>query len=159
MQIIRFINPNTKKFDNYIELTPEDKTAIEAVATVVEEVGGLVTDGRDQYEFKYVPKFLRMFATLTNVNNITRQIDEIIFDEPILKEMQEMQNLFPNDAADIAEIAKDIQDAINEINRKLIEPANGKKKAKKPKKKDDVAKYEQLTIDVEENDDKEKKDD
>lgn len=159
MQIIRFINPNTKKFDNYIELTPEDKTAIEAVATMVEEVGDLVTDGRDQYEFKYAPKFLRMFATLTNVNNITRQIDEIIFDEPTLREVQEMQNLFSNDALDVAEIAKDIQDAINEINRKLIEPANSKKKAKKPKKKDDVAKYEQLTIDVEENDDKEKKDD
>lgn len=159
MQIIRFINPNTKKFDNYIELTPEDKTAIEAVATMVEEVGDLVTDGRDQYEFKYAPKFLRMFATLTNVNNITRQIDEIILDEPTLREVQEMQNLFPNDAFDVAEIAKDIQDAINESNRKLTEPANGKKKAKKPKKKDDVAKYEQLTIDVEENDDKEKKDD
>lgn len=159
MQIIRFINPNTKKFDNYIELTPEDKTAIEAVATMVEEVGDLVTDGRDQYEFKYAPKFLRMFATLTNVNNITRQIDEIIFDEPTLREVQEMQNLFSNDAFDVAEIAKDIQDAINEINRKLIEPANSKKKTKKSKKKDDVAKYEQLTIDVEENDDKEKKDD
>ena len=159
MQIIRFINPNTKKFDNYIELTPEDKTAIEAVATMVEEVGDLVTDGRDQYEFKYAPKFLRMFATLTNVNNITRQIDEIIFDEPTLREVQEMQNLFSNDALGVAEIAKDIQDAINEINRKLIEPANSKKKVKKPKKKDDVAKYEQLTIDVEENDDKEKKDD
>ena len=157
MQIIRFINPNTKKFDNYIELTPEDKTAIEAVATMVEEVGDLVTDGRDQYEFKYVPKFLRMFATLTNVNNITRQIDEIIFDEPTLREVQEMQNLFPNDAFDVAEIAKDIQDAKNENNRKLIEPANSKKKTKKSKKKDDVAKYEQLTIDVEENDDKEKK--
>ena len=88
MQIIRFINPNTKKFDNYIELTPEDKTAIEAVATMVEEVGDLVTDGRDQYEFKYAPKFLRMFATLTNVDNITRQIDEIIFDEPTLREVQ-----------------------------------------------------------------------
>ena len=159
MQIIRFINPNTKKFDNYIELTPEDKTAIEAVATMVEEVGDLVTDGRDQYEFKYAPKFLRMFATLTNVNNITRQIDEIIFDEPTLREAQEMQNLFSNDALDVAEIAKDIQDAINEINRKLIEPANSKKKTKKSKKKDDVAKYEQLKIDVEENDDKEKKDD
>ena len=159
MQIIRFINPNTKKFDNYIEFTPEDKTAIEAVATMVEEVGDLVTDGRDQYEFKYAPKFLRMFATLTNVNNITRQIDEIIFDEPTLREVQEMQNLFSNDALDVAEIAKDIQDAINEINRKLIEPANSKKKTKKSKKKDDVAKYEQLTIDVEENDDKEKKDD
>lgn len=159
MQIIRFINPNTKKFDNYIELTPEDKTAIEAVATMVEEVGGLVTDGRDQYEFKYAPKFLRMFATLTNVNNITRQIDEIIFDEPSLKEMQEMQKIFPSDAADIAEIAEDIQSAINEINRKLTEPANSKKKTKKSKKKDDVAKYEQPTIDVEENDDKEKKDD
>lgn len=159
MQIIRFINSNTKKFDNYIELTPEDKTAIEAVATMVEEVGDLVTDGRDQYEFKYAPKFLRMFATLTNVNNITRQIDEIIFDEPTLREAQEMQNLFSNDALDVAEIAKDIQDAINEINRKLIEPANSKKKTKKSKKKDDVAKYEQLKIDVEENDDKEKKDD
>lgn len=159
MQIIRFINPNTKKFDNYIELTPEDKTAIEAVATMVEEVGDLVTDGRDQYEFKYAPKFLRMFATLTSVNNITRQIDEIIFDEPTLREVQEMQNLFSNDVLDVAEIAKDIQDAINEINRKLIEPANSKKKTKKSKKKDDVAKYEQLTIDVEENDDKEKKDD
>ena len=159
MQIIRFINPNTKTFDNYIELTPEDKTAIEAVATMVEEVGDLVTDGRDQYEFKYAPKFLRMFATLTNVNNITRQIDEIIFDEPTLREAQEMQNLFSNDALDVAEIAKDIQDAINEINRKLTEPANSKKKTKKSKKKDDVAKYEQLKIDVEENDDKEKKDD
>ena len=70
-----------------------------------------------------------------------------------------MQNLFSNDALGVAEIAKDIQDAINEINRKLIEPANSKKKTKKSKKKDDVAKYEQLTIDVEENDDKEKKDD
>lgn len=159
MQIIRFINPNTKKFDNYIELTPEDKTAIEAVATMVEEVSRIVTDGRDQYEFKYVPKFLRMFATLTNVNNITRQIDEIIFDEPILKEMQEMQKLFPDDAADIAEIAEDIQDAINEINRKLIEPTNGKKKTKKPKKNGDAAKYEQLTIDTKEDDDEEKKDD
>lgn len=159
MQIIRFINPNTKKFDNYIELTPEDKTAIEAVATMVEKVGDLVTDGRDKYEFKYAPKFLRMFATLTNVNNITRQIDEIIFDEPILKEMQEMQKLSPDDAADIAEIAEDIQDAINEINRKLTEPANGKKKTKKPKKKDDVTNYEQLMIDVEENDDKEEEND
>lgn len=81
MQIIRFINPNTKKFDSYIEFTPEDKAAIEAVSAMVEKVGGIVTDGRDQYEFRYVPKFLRMFETLTNVNNITRQIDEIIFND------------------------------------------------------------------------------
>lgn len=87
MQVIRFINPDTKKFDNYIELTPEDKTAIESVAVMVEKVSGIVTDGRDQYEFEYVPKFLRMFATLTNVNNITQQIDEIILDDPFLKEL------------------------------------------------------------------------
>lgn len=159
MQIIRFINHNTKKFDNYIELSPADKAAIEAVATMVEKVGDIVTDGRDQYEFKYVPKFLRMFETLTNVNNITQQIDNIIFEESTLIEMQKMQQTFLNDVADIAEMAENIQAAINEINQDPIVPANGKKDIKKLNKKDDTTKYEQLSIDLDGNDDKKNKDD
>ena len=159
MQIIRFINPSTKKFDNYIELSPGDKAAIEAVATMVEKVGGIVTDGRDQYEFKYVPKFLRMFETLTNVNNITQQIDNIIFEESTLTEMQKMQKTFLNDVADIAEMAENIQAAINKINQDPIVPENGKKDIKKLNKKEDTTKYEQLSIDVDGNDDKKNKDD
>lgn len=145
LKIIQFINPQTKVFDKYLEIYPEEKEAISTISLMIEEVEKVIVDIRDKYEFNYVKKFLKMLSGLTNINDVTRSIDKIILEDPILKEIDKA--LCSDEEFEITNVTYDISNAINKKNTQ-----DKKKKTKKDE-------YEQIEMDFNKTNDEGQKDD
>lgn len=133
LKIIQFINPQTKVFDKYLEIYPEEKEAISTISLMIEEVEKVIVDIRDKYEFNYVKKFLKMLSGLTNINDVTRSIDKIILEDPLLEEID--RALCSDGEFEITNVTYDISNAIN------------KKNTQDKKKKIQKDEYEQIEID------------
>lgn len=157
MKIIQFMNPKTKRIEKYMEISSEEKLAFRTVMDVLGGLQKVANDNRDVFELKYAQKFLYMISTLENVESITSGIDEILVDDELIGGVIDQE-----DFAEVVNV-KDIVDEVRNIINSFIDQgmdlkkknsANLKKKKSKEKQED---KYEQLKIDLDEEEGKENK--
>lgn len=157
MKIIQFMNPKTKRIEKYVEISSEEKLAFRTVMDVLGELQKVANDNRDVFELKYAQKFLCMISTLENVENITSGIDKILVDDELIGSVMDQEGF--EEVVDVKEIVDEVRNIIDSFIDQGMDlgkknSANLKKKKPKEKKED---KYEQLKIDMDEEEGKENK--
>lgn len=157
MKIIQFMNPKTKRIEKYVEISSEEKLAFRTVMNVLGELQKVANDNRDVFELKYAQKFLCMISTLENVENITSGIDKILVDDELIGSVMDQEGF--EEVVDVKEIVDEVRNIIDSFIDQGVDlgkknSANLKKKKPKEKKED---KYEQLKIDMDEEEGKENK--
>lgn len=124
---------------------------------VLGELQKVADDNRDVFELKYARKFLCMISSLENVESITSGIDEILIDDELIGSVIDQED-FEEDV-NIKEIVDEVRNIIDSFIDQGMDlgkknSANSKKKKPKEKQKDE---YEQLKIDMNEEEGKENK--
>ena len=157
MKIIQFMNPKTKRIEKYMEISSEEKLAFRTVMDVLGELQKVANDNRDVFELKYAQKFLCMISTLENVESITSGIDEILVDDELIGSVIDQEDF--EEVVNVKDIVDEVRNIINsfidqDMDLKKKNSANLKKKNSKEKQED---KYEQLKIDLDEEERKENK--
>lgn len=157
MKIIQFMNPKTKRIEKYVEISSEEKLAFRTVMDVLREFQKVANDNRDVFELKYAQKFLCMISTLENVESITSGIDEILVDDELIGGVIDQEDF--EEVVNVKEIVDEVRNIIDSFIDQGMDlgkknSANLKKKKPKEKQKD---KYEQLKIDMDEEEGKESK--
>ena len=157
MKIIQFMNPKTKRIEKYVEISSEEKLAFRTVMDVLGEFQKVANDNRDVFELKYAQKFLCMISTLENVESITSGIDEILVDDELIGGVIDQEDF--EEVVNVKEIVDEVRNIIDSFIDQGMDlgkknSANLKKKKPKEKQKD---KYEQLKIDMDEEEGKESK--
>lgn len=152
MQIVKYINPKTKKSEQCVYFSDEERSAISLIISVLGELERHVFEGRDAYEFRFAQKFLKMVVGMTNLDDVTGEIDKIIMSECEGLEFQSEDIGGLDDLIDaIDSVAEIIDSAIRSVEDGQKKKKNSKKTEKQQEKQE---KYEQLTMDIAE--DKEK---
>ena len=152
MQIVKYINPKTKKIDRFVCFSDEERSAFNLIVSVLKELERHIFEGRDIYEFRFAQKFLKMVVGMTNLDDVTDEIDKIIMSECEGSEFQpEDIGGFANLIDAIGSIAEIIDSASQSVEDGQKKKRNSKKTEKHQEKQE---KYEQLTMDIAE--DKEK---
>lgn len=157
MKIIQFMNPKTKRIEKYVEISSEERSAFQTVMDVLGELQKVANDDRDVFELKYAQKFLCMISSLENIENITSGIDKILVDDELIGSVMDQEDF--EEVVDVKEIVDEVRNIIDSFIDQGVDL--GKKnsanlKKKKPKKKEED-KYEQLKIDMDEEEGKENK--
>lgn len=157
MKIIQFMNPKTKRIEKYVEISSEEKLAFRTVMGVLGELQKVANDNRDVFELKYAQKFLCMISTLENIESITSGIDEILVDDELVGGVIDQEDF--EEVFNVKEIVDEVRNIIDSFIDQGMDlgkknSANLKKKKPKEKQKD---KYEQLKIDMDEEEGKESK--
>lgn len=157
MKIIQFMNPKTKRIEKYVEISSEEKLAFRTVMDVLGELQKVANDNRDVFELKYAQKFLCMISTLESVESITSGIDEILVDDELIGSVIDQEDF--EEVVNVKEIVDEVRNIIDSFIDQGMDlgkknSANLKKKKPKEKQKD---KYEQLKIDMDEEEGKESK--
>lgn len=151
------MNPKTKRIEKYVEISSEEKLAFRTVMDVLGEFQKVANDNRDVFELKYAQKFLCMISTLENVESITSGIDEILVDDELIGGVIDQEDF--EEVVNVKEIVDEVRNIIDSFIDQGMDlgkknSANLKKKKPKEKQKD---KYEQLKIDMDEEEGKESK--
>ena len=154
MEIIKYINPKTEETGSAIQMFEEEKNSIQEVCTLLECFKKNISDGRDLYEFDFCQKFLKSLTTLSDLSEISGKIDELVFES-----IPDMVSFYGNEPARPKVEDKEITERLNEL-KNIIDMFNGlNQKPKKPrkKKKTDDELYEQLRMDLENQERKEER--
>ena len=153
MKIIQFMNPKTKRIEKYVEISSEEKLAFRTVMDVLGELQKVANDNRDVFELKYAQKFLYMISTLENVESITSGIDEILVDDELVGSVIDQEDFEETvNAKEIIDEVRNIIDSFIDQDMDL-----GKKNPANLKKEKQKDKYEQLKIDMNEEEGEEHK--
>ena len=152
MQIVKYINPKTKKSEQFVCFSDEERSAFNLIVSVLEELERHIFEGRDIYEFRFAQKFLTMVGGMTNLNDVTDKIDKIIMSECEGSEFQ------PKDIGgftDLINAIDSIAEIIDSASRSVEDGQKKKKNSKKTgKHQEKQEKYEQLTMDIAEDEEK-----
>ena len=146
MQIVKYVNPKTKKSEQCVCFSDEERSAFDLIVSVLGELEQHVFEGRDAYEFRFAQRFLKMVVGMTNLDDVTDEIDKIIMSECEdlefhSEDIGELDEL--NDAID--SIAESIDSASRSVEDGKKKKKNNKKTEKHQEKQE---KYEQLTMDI-----------
>lgn len=152
MQIIKYVNPKTKKSEQCVSFSNEERAAVDLIVSVLGELEQHVFEVRDAYEFRFAQKFLKMVVGMTNLNDVTDEIDQIIMSECGGSEFQSEDI---GDLSDLIDAIDSITEIIDSASR-AVEDNQKKKKdgKKKSKQKENQEKYEQFTMDISEDEEK-----
>ena len=152
MQIVKYVNPKTKKSEQFVCFSDEERSAFNLIVSVLKELERHIFEGRDIYEFRFAQKFLKMVVGMTNLDDVTDEIDKIIMSEC---EGSEFQPENVGGLADLIDAIDSIAEIIDSASRSVEDGQKKKKNSKKTEKhQEKQEKYEQLTMDIAE--DKEK---
>ena len=147
------MNPKTKRIEKYVEISSEEKLAFRTVMDVLGELQKVANDNRDVFELKYAQKFLYMISTLENVESITSGIDEILVDDELVGSVIDQEDFEETvNAKEIIDEVRNIIDSFIDQDMDL-----GKKNPANLKKEKQKDKYEQLKIDMNEEEGEENK--
>lgn len=152
MQIVKYVNPKTKKSEQCVCFSDEERSAFDLIVSVLGELEQHVFEGRDAYEFRFAQKFLKMVVGMTNLDDVTDEIDQIIMSEC---EGSEFQSEDIGGLADLIDAIDSITEIIDSTSRSVEDvqkkKKNDKKKANQQEKQE---KYEQFTMDISEDEEK-----
>lgn len=149
MQIVKYVNPKTKKSEQCVCFSDEERSAFDLIVLVLGELEQHVFEGRDAYEFRFAQRFLKMVVGMTNLDDVTDEIDQIIMSEC---ESSEFQSEYIGGLVDLIDAIDSITEIIDSASRSV---EDGQKKKKDDKKKaKQQEKYEQFTMDISKDEEK-----
>lgn len=143
MEIIKYINPKTRETGSAIQMFEEEKNSIQEVCTLLECFKKNISDGRDLYEFDFCQKFLKSLTNLSDLSEISGKIDELVFES-----IPDMVSFYGNAPARPKVEDEEIIARLNEFIN-IFGNINQKPKKPRKKKKTDDELYEQLKMDLE----------
>lgn len=149
MQIVKYVNPKTKKSEQCVCFSDEERSAFDLIVSVLGELEQHVFEGRDAYEFRFAQKFLKMVVGMTNLDDVTDEIDQIIMSEC---EGSEFQSEDIGGLVDLIDAIDSITEIIDSASRSIEDGQKKKKDGKKKAKQQE--KYEQFTMDISEDEEK-----
>lgn len=149
MQIVKYVNPKTKKSEQCVCFSDEERSAFDLIVSVLGELEQHVFEGRDVYEFRFAQRFLKMVVGMTNLDDVTDEIDQIIMSEC---EGSEFQSEDIGGLADLIDAIDSITEIIDSTSRSIEDGQKKKKDGKKKAKQQE--KYEQFTMDISEDEEK-----
>ena len=152
MQIVKYVNPKTKKSEQCVFFSDEERSAFDLIVSVLGELEQHIFEGRDVYEFRFAQRFLKMVVGMTNLDDVTDEIDQIITSEC---EGLEFQSEDIGGFDDLINAIDSIAEIIDSASRSVENDQKKKKNSKKTEKhQEKQEKYEQLTMDISEDEEK-----